>query len=60
MLLFSKLKYLGNLSAVEGPGIGSNGTSYLKYSWSYSAGICAAKSVVGLTSLHNYSEGSII
>ena len=57
MLLFSKLKYLGNLFAVESPGIASNGTSYLV---SYSAGICAAKSVVGLTSLHNYSEGSII
>ena len=55
MLLFSKLnKYLGNLFAVESPGIASNGISYLG---SYSAGICA---VIGLTSLHNYSEGSII
>ena len=57
MLLFSKLKYLGNLFAVESPGIASNGTSYLG---SYSAGICAAKSVIGLTSLQNYSEGLII
>ena len=58
MLLFSKLnKYLGNLLAVESPGIASNGISYLG---SYSAGICAVKSVIGLTSLHNYSEGSII
>ena len=55
LLLFSKLnKYLGNLFAVESPGIASNGISYLG---SYSAGICA---VIGLTSLHNYSEGSII
>ena len=30
MLLFSKVKYLGNLFVVEGPGIASNGTSYLK------------------------------
>ena len=58
MLLFSKInKYLGNLFAVESPVIASNGISYLG---SYSAGICAVKSVIGLTSLHNYSEGSII